>query len=1072
MPEPVRICVFGDLTATVDGAPVALGGAGTRAVLARLVAADGQVVSTDRLIEDLWSGQPPPKALAALQVHVSKLRRALEPRRAPRAPAQVLVSAPPGYALRLPAAAVDAWEFQELAAATDVENLAAAVRLWRGEPFHEHLDADWTREERARLVELRAAALEALAHARLELGQAAQVVAELASQVRARPDREVGVRLLALAQYRVGQQGAALRTLGRTRDYLAAELGVDPSPALRRMEEDILHQRDALAPERPAAGEAAAVFTVASEPVASEPAVSAAGSWGPVVLAGREQELATLAAAACGDARLLWVGGDAGQGKSALARAFTDHLAGQGWRVAWGSCPEVDGSPSAWPWLQILRALGGDGAEQSPFEISVGMHELLGQSEKAPAGRTVLVLDDVHRADEPTLQVLRNLVGATGAPVLVLCLFRPSEVGGELRATWAAAAGVPGGRLDLGGVGADGARSIARAAGAAGLDDELVARLLERTGGNPLFLQEYARLAASEGAAAVESTVPAGVRDVLSRRLLRLPDATVAQLRRASALGREVDLTLLGAVGALAEDELVDALEPAVVAGVLLEVGPNSVRFSHDLVRATLYEGLPRMRRRRTHAAALAALARLAPGDIAALARHAVESATPASAAAALPFVIAGAAHAQDHGCYLDALGWWRAAGELCALAGDVSAEQRLAVLVGRVGPQARTGDVDGARQSRADAVALATVGGDATALLSALTSWSAPVVWSIRLFKEPDVALLAGIEGALAEPALEPATRSLLLAARAFELEGVDNDGALAAAAQARDAARASGDGHALLRALNAYGYLAFGPDLHAERSANAEELLAAATAVGDEGYVSLAHFQRFLAATSETDLDAAYAAAELATRYAAGHQLAQILSAVAAFEALVELMAGRVDSALLRYDAVAAQLHEQGMASAQWFAIIGRIGAARMRGDFAPLRADLEELEARLPHSARFPLILALLDSGAAERARALWSETADYPRDFYWLAMTTLQASCAARLGDATAARRLRGELTPFAGRIAGLDSGSFYAGPVDAALAETAALLGEESSARSFAVAAAELVEEIAGRLRPR
>ena len=99
MPDTtVTVCVLGRMSATVDGAQVSLGTPGQRAVLARLVAAGRRVVSTDRLIDDLWAGEPPPRALSALQVHVSNLRRVLEPDRKPRTPASVLISAQPGWA--------------------------------------------------------------------------------------------------------------------------------------------------------------------------------------------------------------------------------------------------------------------------------------------------------------------------------------------------------------------------------------------------------------------------------------------------------------------------------------------------------------------------------------------------------------------------------------------------------------------------------------------------------------------------------------------------------------------------------------------------------------------------------------------------------------------------------------------------------------------------------------------------------------------------------------------------------------------------------------------------------------
>jgi DNA-binding SARP family transcriptional activator len=156
----VRISVLGPLRAWVDGQPVDLGGPKQRSVLLRLVLAHGEVVSVDRLIEDLWAGEPPPKALAALQAYISHLRRVLEPGRARRAAARVIVSAAPGYCLRLPDTGVDVWELE--AAITAAEQAADRAALleqlvasWSGEPYAEVRDALWAAPEVARLAELR-----------------------------------------------------------------------------------------------------------------------------------------------------------------------------------------------------------------------------------------------------------------------------------------------------------------------------------------------------------------------------------------------------------------------------------------------------------------------------------------------------------------------------------------------------------------------------------------------------------------------------------------------------------------------------------------------------------------------------------------------------------------------------------------------------------------------------------------------------------------------------------------------------------------------------------------------------
>uniref|UniRef100_UPI0010413CD4 AfsR/SARP family transcriptional regulator n=1 Tax=Actinomadura roseirufa TaxID=2094049 RepID=UPI0010413CD4 len=106
--------VLGAFGAEVGGSPADLGGPRRRSVLARLAAAHGRMVPAERLVDELWAGTAPPHAAAGLQSFVSHLRRALEPDRPPRTPARVLVTEPPGYALRLPAGAVDAWRFDAL----------------------------------------------------------------------------------------------------------------------------------------------------------------------------------------------------------------------------------------------------------------------------------------------------------------------------------------------------------------------------------------------------------------------------------------------------------------------------------------------------------------------------------------------------------------------------------------------------------------------------------------------------------------------------------------------------------------------------------------------------------------------------------------------------------------------------------------------------------------------------------------------------------------------------------------------------------------------------------------------
>ncbi|WP_432013067.1 AfsR/SARP family transcriptional regulator [Streptomyces cucumeris] len=256
--------VLGPVTAwDAAGHPIALKGPRHRAVLARLIVARGRVVPVGRLVDDLWA-DPSAGAVSAVRTFVAALRRALEPRRAPRTPARLLVTEGPGYALRAGRDTVDAWCFEEeLTTAATLPPGDALARLesglgrWRGPAYAEFADEPWARAERSRLTGLRLHAVERRAEARLALGHAGEVVPDLEAHTGEHPWREDAWRLLALALYRTGRQGDALAVLRRARALLVEQLGVDPGPGLRRLERDILDQADHLeTAARPDAGPA------------------------------------------------------------------------------------------------------------------------------------------------------------------------------------------------------------------------------------------------------------------------------------------------------------------------------------------------------------------------------------------------------------------------------------------------------------------------------------------------------------------------------------------------------------------------------------------------------------------------------------------------------------------------------------------------------------------------------------------------------------------------------------------------------------------------------------------------
>ncbi|GAB3883935.1 hypothetical protein GCM10027612_16860 [Microbispora bryophytorum subsp. camponoti] len=583
----------------------------------------------------------------------------------------MLVSAPPGYRLALEPGDVDAWRLPRLVEsaaglltegrhAQALEVVDEALALWTGPAYAEFGEEEWALPEVVHLDELRAVAVEHRAEAGLALGRHAEVVPELERHLTAHPLRENAVRLLALAYYRSGRQGEALAVLRRTRGLLADQLGVDPGPALRALEADILAQAESL--DATPVVRAATARVVPAPPAAPSPAREPVQE--PVRMVGRTAELSRLAAAAqrARDGfRIAWLGGEAGSGKSTLADALVRRLAADGWQTVVGRCPETTGGvPPAWAWSEVLRELSatcppepGTAARLAPLltddAAPVGQFWLAraaGDYLEGVPGPLLIVLEDVHRADEETLQLLRHLAGRLArTPVLVLLTHRPAEAADDLTATAAALAVQAVENFTLGGLGErEVARLLAERSGAE-VDEATVRTVTERSGGNPLFVTETARLLAVDGPSAAHA-LPPGVRDLIRRRLARLPAPARTTLRNAAVVGREADADVLIAMPGADEETVLDGLEAGVLSGLLEEPRPGRVRFAHVLVRETLYEDIPRLRRTRMHGKVLAALEMIRPGDVGALGHHALAAATTATALTAAEYAARAAGQA------------------------------------------------------------------------------------------------------------------------------------------------------------------------------------------------------------------------------------------------------------------------------------------------------------------------------------------------------------------------------------------------------------------------------------------
>jgi DNA-binding SARP family transcriptional activator len=221
--------LLGPLEAVVDGTPVQLAAAKPRALLALLLLNRNRVASTERLIDELWADDPPAQATKTLQVYVSQLRKALGPDR--------LVTQPPGYVLRVEPGELDLERFEQLAVEARDQSpeearvtLERALSLWRGAP----------EPVAARLEELHANTYEDWLHASVESGQA--VIPQLEELVAREPLRERPRALLMLALYRSGRQAEALELFRRTRELFVQELGIEPGPELRELEQAMLRQ--------------------------------------------------------------------------------------------------------------------------------------------------------------------------------------------------------------------------------------------------------------------------------------------------------------------------------------------------------------------------------------------------------------------------------------------------------------------------------------------------------------------------------------------------------------------------------------------------------------------------------------------------------------------------------------------------------------------------------------------------------------------------------------------------------------------------------------------------------------
>ncbi len=1044
--------ILGPLEVISDGQSLDLGGAKQRALLAMLLLNPNQVVSRDRLIDALWEENPPDTAPKALQVHVSRLRRLLGSDR--------IETRTPGYAIRVDLAELDAERFERLAAEGESRQLAEALALWRGPPLADVAHTCFARQEIGRLEERRLAVLEERIEAELAFGRRADVIAELEALVAEHPLRERFRALLMLALYRAGRQAEALDVYQDARRTLVDELGIEPGRELRELHQTILRQDPALEP--------------AAEPTREGRSPSASAGF-----VGRKPELAELSDGLddvfAGRGSLFLLQGEPGIGKSRLADELASRAASRGARILVGRCWEAGGAPAYWPWTQSLRAhvravepadlrrqLGVSAADVAQIvpqlhEVFPDLPKLEGADPEAARFRLldstaaflkaaaaerplVLVLDDLHAADEPSLLLLRYIaMSLEDSRVLVVGTFRDLDptIPETLETTLAELGRLPvTRRIRLSGLEREEVAQLAELTASTAPTEQLVAELYAETDGNPLFVSEIVRLLAAEGRLGPEARggipIPESIREAIGRRLRTLSGECRRVLSLGSVFGREFGLIALERTADYTGiDRLLIVLDEAVTNRVVEDL-PGSfgrLRFGHALTRDTLYEEIPATHRARLHLRAAEVLETLYGGDpephLAELAHHfslAVPAATPDKA-------VDYARRAADRA--LSQLAYEEAA-RLYELALTLSDDdvQRCDLLLELGDALARAGDTPASKRRFAEAAQLAENRGLAEELAHAALGYGGRIVWEVS---RDDDRLIPLLERALETlPTQDSPLRVRLLTRLAGPLRDARfrAERRHAIADEALSMARRMQDPSTLAYALAGYLPAHMSPARTHHMVDLATELITLATDLGEleravEGYLC-----RACALLELGEIDRAREDALEMTRLAEElRQPSQRLYATN-LRAHIALLAGDFEEA--------EQLVEEGLdlgdRAQRWNAQITyrlqlyllRKAQGRLEELAGLYEAQPSALEFRTYRI--FDCVVARIydEMGRRDEARAKFEELAEndfagVPFDEEWLASICLLAETAASLGDLPRAGVLSELLSPYADRV---------------------------------------------------
>ena len=642
--------------------------------------------------------------------------------------------------------------------------------------------------------------------------------------------------------------------------------------------------------------------------------------------------------------------GEPGIGKSRLADELAAHAQAGGATVLWGRCWEAGGAPAYWPWVQALRTyvrdrdhetlrrqlgagtsdlahllpdvrdlfpdvpephdLESEGARFRLFDAVATF--LRNASDEAPL---VLVLDDLHVADAPSLLMLQFVAGGIGeARVTLLGIYRdpdPDRDGEEdVRLTdLSRTASV---RVALRGLGAADVASYVRSTADLEPPPSVVDAIVRETEGNPLFVGEVVRLLAAEGLidrpvhASWHLTVPRGVRDVIGRRLRHVSPECIDILTLASVLGREFGLDALELLSGRSADELLAVLDQAAAARVVAEVPGTTarLRFAHALIRDTLYDGLTPARRLVLHRSAGEALEALygrhPEPHLTELAHHFAVAAPAGDVEKAVAYAQRAGARASELLAHEEAARLYELALSVLELdrGSDEALDCRLNLELGDA--LARGGDLARAKDAFLRAASIARSLGDAEALAIAALGYGGRIVWARPAGDRLVVALLEEALVMLGEQDSPLRTRVLARLAGALRDER-SPERRIRLGEDAVTAARRLGDDATLAYALGGLCAAQHALANHERRLEVAGELRELALAIEDRESVGDALTAALLVHATRNDFAAVRA--DMAAYAAIAEQLAQPSQAwlSRSLDAMVALHEGRLEEAEL---------------------------------------------------------------------------------------------------------------------------------------------------------------------------